>query len=442
MASPIISLTDPGEWLKRQQSAPTKMMDPGEFLAAHNSYSPVDRGNKMKGEPKELPDTFMGTITKDFAGIPGGAVNAISHPVDTVVGAFKQLLHLPGYVLEDVSQGKWGKLGARLTESALLGLGTDTGAALASKAGSAIETGATVAGGALKAGAKAAVDPKTMVGAGTAEYVASHVGIPHGVAGMAVAAPRIIKAAIRGGKEALQSGAEEALSPGELEAGGREAYASLSADDQAILDHIAQARQNLKQAAPPKPPANPTAPPAEPPVTGQTIGDVLKAEMDAKKAPEPHPLTGATKAQPISNPQGVNAPLRPPLATQAPPSVPRTEVIQPKAPVVPEQTAGQTITARNVDAKAERIATALDQAGIDHTIAGKIQQGRLSMSQIQAGETPRWGNVIDDLTAKGILPPGEEVPNQSMGLIITKLRQMNSRRYAEALRDEMAKDNQ
>lgn len=69
--------------------------------------------------------------------------------------------------------------------------------------GRAVKTGAKVVKGGVKGGLEAASDPKTMLGAGTAEFIGRSVGLPHGTGAALVAGPRIAKGIAKGAREAL-----------------------------------------------------------------------------------------------------------------------------------------------------------------------------------------------------------------------------------------------
>lgn len=99
-------------------------------------YDAKTRGAKMKGEPNPDPfgDGFMGTLATDMAAvgsIPYRVLDSVTggqvwgqDPGElvggAVSGAVNSVLSLPKDLYTDVSQGKWGKLGARAME---LGIG-------------------------------------------------------------------------------------------------------------------------------------------------------------------------------------------------------------------------------------------------------------------------------------------------------------------------------
>jgi hypothetical protein len=57
----------------------------------------------------------------------------------------------------------------------------------------------------------------------------------------------------------------------------------------------------------------------------------------------------------------------------------------------------------NREAKAQRFVDALKTAGITKGQVASMEQGYMSPTQIQAGATPRWGNLAEFL--------GEEAPS-------------------------------
>ncbi len=87
----------------------------------------------------------------------------------------------------------------------------------------------------------------------------------------------------------------------------------------------------------------------------------------------------------------------------------------------------------NVAAKVQRWADALEHEGVDSAVASKIKTGRQSNEAIASGAAaPGWDNVLDDLQAKGLLPKGEKIPNESIPQLIAELRRRAKSPKAEA----------
>jgi hypothetical protein len=244
-----------------------------------------------KATSLENDDGFMGTITKDFAGVPAGVAHAVAHPVDTVVGAFHQLMSLPGDVLEDMKQGNWGKLAAKATELAIPALSTERGAAAAASVGNAAGT--------VKSG---------VVDAALAPGTRDIVGI---------VSPRL-KNALGVADRVRNAVGGESVAP-ELEAAAQrvagKSYSDLDASSQASVQAILRFEKNFANQAPATPvPSNfsvPTGPAVKP---GPSLGEALRQEAGTP------PAQGINPALPES--AATRTPLRPPLASPAAPPAP------------------------------------------------------------------------------------------------------------------------
>lgn len=345
----------------------------------------------------------------------------------------------------------------------------------------------------------AAGTAKAAIGAAASEVLPGPMRWPARVMAVYPGA-RQIKAGVAAGREAFNAAlsdkiaaATESLAPAEdmellnglAKGQGLSSFEKATPEQQAAIRDVA-ARINTPQQAPqaapapaaPRPPEYYGVQPAEPPTAvvapstqvvaptaGMTVQDMIQAELAAKRAalpPEPEPpqpLQGGNPPQPIA-PRGV--PVRPPLAQSAtvPPPPPTMSTAQAEAAMArktpaptepptsmytaagekksPELRAAE-ITGANTAAKADRFIQALHDAGVTAAEARQIPVGRLSMAQIEQGGVPGWGNITDDLVAKGILKPGENPPNQSIPGIISGLRKLEARKIAEALKAEMEK---
>ncbi len=307
-------------------------------------------------------DSAFGTAVKDAMAVPTMVGKAVVNASQLKHGNYQPMLdslkdtgravaNIPRNVSTDVRDGKWGKLGVRAAEVAIPGLGSEEGAAAVGRLADAAGPPAAAIKGAAAAGVKAATSPRTMIGAGTAEYLASHLGIPPGVASAAVVGPRIVGQAIKGAKSALADRAGTAPS----------SSIPISAIDQSELPVVAQGlgpvrpplapsqpTSNIKSApvnAPPIPPSGGRAP-ISPPLRTSTgaIIPVPPAEAPipvVKANIPPAPRTGvpmrapitSTSGAPIENPQatsGIPTRRRPPAA-QVPGSGGRTPLRPPIA---------------------------------------------------------------------------------------------------------------
>lgn len=200
----------------------------------------------------------------------------------------------------------------------------------------------------------------------------------------------------------------------------------------------------------------PVAPPVAPPVQPQAPAPKLNPQQLAQQLADEMVASGTVPREAVRLP---NTPEAPPPAAPAPPQsapVPQgtAGAAQPPARTIaqveadmarkspaPTETPGRSgysangeaksprlraeeIRGANVDAKAKRFAEALHQFEVTSGEVAKIPTGRLSAKQITEGGSPAWGNVVDDLMAKGVLKQGETVPSQSIPKIIRYLKEM------------------
>jgi hypothetical protein len=107
-------------------------------------------GARLKGTPAGLPDTFMGTITKDFAGVPEAGYKAVRHPYHTASGVLQGIKNLPHDLEQDLKDGKYGKLSARALELIIPALSSEKAMEIAQAADMAAgRTAARIAGSAV-----------------------------------------------------------------------------------------------------------------------------------------------------------------------------------------------------------------------------------------------------------------------------------------------------
>jgi hypothetical protein len=138
-----------------------------------------------------------------------------------------------------------------------------------------------------------------------------------------------------------------------------------------------------------------------------------------------------------------------PVADEAPPAVARPmstaqaeAAMARKTPAAPDtpqspyaangdrkspQLRAEDRTAQNVDAKSDRWAKALNDAGITADQAADIPTGRYSQSQMDKGQFG-WENMLDGLVARGSLPEGESVPVTSMPAVLAKMKALEGAR--------------
>lgn len=92
----------------------------------HQTAGTGPTGPRLKGTPSGFDNSFMGTLSGDVAGLPIAAYNVVRHPINTFAGTMEGLANLPSDLVTDISQGNFGKLGARALEMGLTapGLGS------------------------------------------------------------------------------------------------------------------------------------------------------------------------------------------------------------------------------------------------------------------------------------------------------------------------------
>lgn len=168
-------------------------------MAPHVTAGTGHTGDRLKGVPKGLPNTFMGTLAGDVAAVPETAYNLVRHPINSIGNIAQGIADLPENLATDISQGNIGKLGARAVEMGLPALGKLDSPSLA-RAGTAVK-------GAAKGGAKAFISGKSSFPALGFGALGEMTGIPH--AGPVMGG----LAALPGTLEGMWSGAKEALAP-------------------------------------------------------------------------------------------------------------------------------------------------------------------------------------------------------------------------------------
>lgn len=156
-------------------------------------------GLRLKGTPAELPNTFMGTLTGDLAGVPGAAFHALAHPLEALSGIASGLVHLPQDLYTDVSQGNFGKLGARAAELGMLGA--------PSIPEDAASTTLKATRGAIKGGAQSFIDGKSSIPAAAGATIGHFI---HGPQGAEIGAGL---GALPGTLQGMYRGAQSELNP-------------------------------------------------------------------------------------------------------------------------------------------------------------------------------------------------------------------------------------
>ena len=221
--------TLPADFFAKGQAAPPDTLPADFFSNAGATPQPAPPSGLM-----DHVANFAKNFWGDLANTGQGMVNAVAHPLDTIKGigtaqdavrlkaqdAMKRgdyveaARHALSYAVPVAGpaidargdQAQSGDVSGALGGATSIGLQLAAPGGMEAHAPALVEgvgKAATATRGAAVAGAKAAVSHKTMIGAGTAEYLATHVGVPPGVAGGAVAGSRILRAAIKGGKAAL-----------------------------------------------------------------------------------------------------------------------------------------------------------------------------------------------------------------------------------------------
>ncbi len=418
-----------------------------QVRSAGTSSTPVVHGDRLKGTPSGIPDNFMGTLAKDFAALPEGAWNAATHPIDTVKGALHQLLNLPGDVVTDISQGNWGKLGAKLTELAVPALSTERGAAAAAEAGNAVKGAASATGAKV---AEVAANP----------VARELIGVASPRLKNALAAVNRVKTAAEASAAedaAAAPAATEAVTPGQLLArSAGQDWAKLSPEDRGMLEQVAKARQNAA-AQPARPPMGPPqAPPeaaaAEPaaPVQQTTLADLIKREVQPAPVEEaPQPAIGGHDTTPaVSRGVPVRPPLRPAVAAppepaQVAPTVQPEPTAPPQAPPPMSMAQAEAAMMRKnpapidpnevrtlYDANGERKSPQLRAAEIKGSnvlkkaarFADAFEAEGITAEDVRNMTGPERQQMTNGLIAKGRLEAGETVPNESIPNIIAELK--------------------
>ncbi len=417
-----------------------------QVRSAGTSSTPVVHGDRLKGTPSGIPDNFMGTLAKDFAALPEGAWNAATHPIDTVKGALHQLLNLPGDVVTDISQGNWGKLGAKLTELAVPALSTERGAAAAAEAGNAVKGAASATG--------------TKVAEVAANPVARElIGVASPRLKNALAAVNRVKTAAEASAAedaAAAPAATEAVTPGQLLArSAGQDWAKLSPEDRGMLESVAKARANAA-AQPPRPPMGPPQAPPEaepylaPPVQQTTLADLLRREVQPAPVEEaPQPAIGGHDTTPaVSRGVPVRPPLRPAVAAppepaQVAPTVQPEPTAPPQAPPPMSMAQAEAAMMRKnpapidpnevrtlYDANGERKSPQLRAAEIKGSnvlkkaarFADAFEAEGITAEDVRNMTGPERQQMTNGLIAKGRLEAGETVPNESIPNIIAELK--------------------
>jgi len=343
-----------------------------------------------------------------------GMVNTVAHPYYSVKGmlegqdalrlkaeeSFKKgdyvggLQHVINYAIpmagpgidqlgEEAKSGQPGAIAHSIGGSLMMGAQLAGPGLLARNAipvGNAMEATGAAAKGAIVQGAKAAISPKTMIGAAPAEFLAERLGLPTGTGAVVVAGPRIVSAAIRGARASLAERAAAPVTPAAVTppdtpapfhswvpsevsegVGGVNAplRAPLASSSGATIEYPQPTATSQIPVGPVEPSTFPAGgSPVRPPITSSA--GVPIAAPEATTAIPARPFVGPT------TPRGVGAPLRPPIG-----SADLTELLQqsidqakagPPSPVTPLESVGFEGAAQIK--KAGTLAQALFDGGI------------------------------------------------------------------------------
>jgi hypothetical protein len=351
----------------------------------------------------------------------------------------------------------------------------------------AADTVGTAVKGAVKGAANTKLRYTELIPAGIAGEIIPGVGWKGGIA--AGAGLKIIKSGWEGAREALaergapsdiaDASAEDAalldgLARGQGIKGG---FAKATPEEQATLRSLADRMNGSApaEATAPQPAMGPPAPAqeaAQPTAPGPTLQEMLQQEFAARRAATPEPSGPAVGGHDTSAPlNGRGAPLRPPWQPPAAEIVDQAPVVSPvvspaeaafnarkaqlaaaEVPAAPKMSlddaeadmaatssdAAQTMrmaqearyrttpagqvkspevrgvekTAYNTVVKAQRVATALDQVGIT--------------ADTMPSTGPQWGQVMDFLKAKKLVPDGETPPDTSLPVVAELLKRIQA----------------
>ncbi len=397
----------------------------------------IRRGAKMKGEtdPNALGNGFMGTLATDMANAPESAFNLIRHPIDSAVAIGKTALSLPGDLYQDVSQGNWGKLGARALE---FGIGGGTKPIRA--AGTAVKDAAEGAAESLKT-APVSSTGKAIGRAGGTALGYKVLGYPGALAGGEIGATVGGKYASMG--DAIQAGinrvklrAQQRNNP----APTGETFGPSRVPP--VADRTAPAWQDIPDRVPG---GDNTVEVAPVPATKTPSGRVPGTGQPApKKTPIPTRQTPAWRSLPDRAPGG-----EPPVDVTP---VPATQLPSGRVPGKPIKRASAIEPpAQSVDTAAEAPAASSPpfegNAAVRETTARNISMAK---AMHQASMTPEMAGLMEGSHWKQLAEGmGLKVPNaESVKSIVAELKRLhdetpavasNPKAYANAvgLRDAM-----
>src|SRR5215831_11774530 len=209
------------------------------------AYNPLLRGAKAKGKPQmpqtlpgaivggigELGGTIAGDIYSTLANLPAGVMAFLRHPYETSSRALEAFQNIPEGIARSfetkpnygfkeipaqIMSAHPGEGLARLLEFGgpavaetvdavmpAIRAGASMAAEQTMNAARAAQTPLAVTGNALFEGTKAALSPKTVLAAAPLEWMTTHMGAPTGTGAAIAATPRVVGAAIKGGKATL-----------------------------------------------------------------------------------------------------------------------------------------------------------------------------------------------------------------------------------------------
>lgn len=347
---------DPGDWqTASQKEVPKSWLDQATSYASGVWDNLKQSGQGMVNAATTNPLTTLKNIGAAHAQTEQKAEDAfkrgdytegVRHVIDYLLPIIGPQIDAQG------DEAQHGQLAHALGGATSLGLQIAAPGALEHPAvAQGVDTAATATKAAVPAAIKASVTPATYYGAWGPEIAADMIGLPRGTGVAMVAIPRIIKAGMAAGKQALQAGVPEevadnvAMLEGLAQSQLGKSFARATEEEKASIRTLADRINGapVPSTAPaPMAQSSPVPSPGvqSPPVPSLTIQQRLDAELAARRGGQAAPPGGGNAApgaviggQP--SPIGANVPLRPPLAPPAAPVAVQPPIAPTPAPAAP-----------------------------------------------------------------------------------------------------------